>query len=176
MGTERTASEIIRDFRLVPLPGEGGYFRETYRADADFSHGYFSSTDDPDRRLGTAIYYLVTPESWSALHRLTVDEVYHFYAGDAVHLILADDAGRCETVALGSDWALGEHFQWTVRRGRWQGVKLRKGGSWALLGTTTFPGFEFRDCRLACQEDITSFPAPSRQILQPYLARSADSP
>ncbi len=121
-----TAEEIIRVLDLQPLPGEGGYYRETYRSAAS-----------------TAIYYLLTPESHSRLHRLPGDEVYHFYRGDPVELLLlfADDCG--ELVRLGPDLVAGQRPQVVVPAGVWQGSRLVPGGRWALLGTTMAPPFEF---------------------------------
>jgi predicted cupin superfamily sugar epimerase len=71
-----TADEIIRRLQLVPHPAEGGFFRETYRSRADYEPG----TPFTGRRpVGTAIYFLLTADTFSATHRLPGDEVYHFY-------------------------------------------------------------------------------------------------
>ncbi len=81
-----SAAEIIASLRLEPLPIEGGFFRRTYTSTACLPGG---------RAVGTAIYFLITPEGFSALHRLETDEVWHFYMGDPVeHLMLGDDRAR----------------------------------------------------------------------------------
>jgi uncharacterized protein len=122
-----TAARLIELLRLEPLPVEGGHFRQTWRSAA-----------------GTAIYYLLTddPDSFSALHRLPTDEIYHFYLGDPVELLLLHDGGRIEHVALGPALQHGQHVQYVVPHGVWQGSRLRRGGRFALLGTTMAPGFE----------------------------------
>src|SRR5207245_2095434 len=96
-----------------------------------------------DRWAGTAIYYLLTPDTFSALHRLPTDEVYHFYLGDPVEMLQLwpDGSGRVGT--LGQDVRAGQLLQVIVPRGVWQGSRLRPGGAFALLGTTMAPGFDF---------------------------------
>ena len=81
-----TAQQVIDALGLVPLAGEGGMYRQTYA----------SARTLDGAAAGTAIYYLLTEHSFSHLHRLTGDEMYHFYLGDAVELceLLPDGAGR----------------------------------------------------------------------------------
>jgi uncharacterized protein len=123
-----TVSQIIELLNLKPLPEEGGYYRETYRAAGS---------------KATAIYYLLTPDSFSAMHRLPADEIYHFYLGDPVEILVlsADKSGK--NVMLGSDIANGMIPQFVVPAGTWHGSRLLDGGKFALLGTTMSPGFEF---------------------------------
>src|SRR5271157_1326726 len=78
-----TAQQIIAALRLEPHPIEGGYFRETYRASgsvrlSDLPSGY---PREGARSLGTSIYYLLTPETFSELHRLPTEEIFHVYMG-----------------------------------------------------------------------------------------------
>ena len=129
-----TASEIIDLLQLKPLPLEGGYYRETYRAAQRIPGG---------KSAGTAIYYLLTPDTCSLLHRLPTDEIYHFYLGDPVELLLLGKSG--EIVTLGSDLLAGQRSQFVVEAGCWQGSVLREGGAFALMGTTMAPGFDFSD-------------------------------
>jgi predicted cupin superfamily sugar epimerase len=118
----------------------------TYEADEmvaaqAFGDGRYASW----RRTGTAIYYLLEPETFSEMHRLRSDEVFHFYAGDAVEMLQLKANGLGERVVIGSDLARGQRPQVVVGRGVWQGSRLVGGGRWALLGCTVSPGFEFED-------------------------------
>jgi predicted cupin superfamily sugar epimerase len=137
--------EIMSMLKLRPLPEEGGFFAETYRSDEQIPQQALPERYGGPRSLATAIYYLLTPESFSALHRLRSDEMYHFYAGDPVELtqLRADGSGRI--VLLGPEVWRGMQPQITVPRGVWQGSRLKPGGAFALLGTTVFPGFERAD-------------------------------
>ena len=143
------ADEILQKLALKPLPGEGGYFRETYRSNSPgLNARSFGIESDSVRKICTAIYYLVTPESFSALHRIKSDEVFHFYAGDPVEMIQIDAKGRLQIFLMGSDVMNGQVPQVVVPRGDWQGLRIKDGGKWALLGTTVAPGFEFEDFEL----------------------------
>ena len=58
-----TADQVIDLLGLEPHAEEGGYFRETHRSDEDFEPGGpFSGP----RSLGTAIYYLLASDAFSA--------------------------------------------------------------------------------------------------------------
>jgi len=143
-----TADEIIRLLALEKHPKEGGYFRETYRSRAAVDRAHLPSgyTAGPrDRALGTAIYYLITPDSFSALHRLPGDEIFHHYLGDAVEMLMLHPSGRGEVVRIGKDLAAGESPQVVVPGGTWQGSRLVAGGAFALLGCTMSPGFDYAD-------------------------------
>lgn len=145
-----TAHDIIRHLRLEPLPDEGGLFRRAYRASEDHPSGSLPARYRGSRPHGSAIYYLLTDESdsFSALHRLRTDEVYHFYLGDPVALTLLHPDGRSEVRVLGPDLLNGQHVQTVVKRGTWQGSRLVPDGAWALLGTTMAPGFDAADFEL----------------------------
>jgi len=135
-----TAAEIIAILKLEPLPNEGGFFRQTY----------VSSVMQPGGRpAGTAIYFLITPEGFSALHTLATEEVWHFYAGDAVELILLDLITHTGAkTLLGVDLSRGQRPQFIVPAHACQGARLAPGGSWALLGCTMSPGWDEREFTL----------------------------
>lgn len=135
-----TADQIIKLLDLQPLPIEGGMFRLTYIS----SERYSDPSRSPQiKALSTAIYYLLTagPDSFSALHRLPTDEVWHFYLGDTVEMMLLAPDGRDEIVHLGPDLLAGQRVQYVVPAGVWQGARLAAGGDFALMGTTMAPGF-----------------------------------
>jgi len=123
-----TAQDIIKTLVLAPLPLEGGYYAETYRS-----------------AFGTAIYYLLTEDSYSAMHRLPGDEIFHFYLGDPVEMLQLRPDATSEVLTLGPDLLRGMRLQTVVAGGVWQGSRLRAGGSFALMGTTMAPGFDFAD-------------------------------
>ncbi|MEM1062961.1 MAG: cupin domain-containing protein, partial [Planctomycetota bacterium] len=123
---------------------EGGFFRETYRAAGSIPGDVLPDHTGP-RSVSTAIYYLLTPETCSAMHRLPGDEVFHFYMGDPVEQLRLYPDGSSELVVLGTDLAAGECPQSVVRGGVWQGAVLRPGGAYALLGATMAPGFDYAD-------------------------------
>jgi predicted cupin superfamily sugar epimerase len=144
-GESAAAAAIIEALGLVPHPKEGGYHRETYRAGEALPRGAIAGRYAGPRAASSAIYYFLTPTTWSALHRLASDEVFHFYAGDPVEQLRLYPGGRGEVVTLGVDVAAGMRPQALVPRGVWQGARLVPGGRYALMGCTVAPGFDFAD-------------------------------
>jgi len=138
-----TAQQLIDHFGLEVLPVEGGIFRQTYRSDIILPPTHLPDVYTTDKPAGTAIIFLYTPDtdSFSAMHRLPTDEVYHFYMGDPVTLLLLHPGGPAERVTLGHDVLGGQHIQYTVPAGTWQGSMMAPGGEWALIGMTMAPGF-----------------------------------
>ncbi len=139
------ASKIIDLLSLEPHPAEGGFFREIYRAQETLAAGALDARYDGARSVSTAIYYLLTPETFSAMHRLASDEAFHFYLGDPVEQLRLYPDGSGEMVVLGSDIEAGMAPLSIVERAVWQGARLQRGGKVALLGTTVAPGFDFAD-------------------------------
>jgi predicted cupin superfamily sugar epimerase len=140
-----TAQQLKALLSLKPLAREGGYFAETYRSSEAISATALPSRYQGAKPFGTAIYFLLTPDTFSVLHRLPTDEVYHFYLGDPVEMLQLRPNGSGTIVVLGHDLVAGMHLQLTVPRGTWQGARLRPGGSFALMGTTMAPGFDSGD-------------------------------
>ena len=142
-----TAQEIIRLLELEPLTVEGGVFRQSYCSKDILSEGSLPDRYNSPKPAGTVIYYLLTnePDSFSALHKLPTDEVYHFYLGDPVELTMLLPDGESQRVILGQDLIAGQQVQYVVPAGVWQGSRLLPGGEFALLGTTMAPGFTDED-------------------------------
>ena len=142
-----SADRIIELLDLRPLPREGGHFRQSYRAAESISSDALPARYQRDKQLCTAIYYLLTsePDSFSALHRLPTDEIYHFYLGDPVEMLLLRPEGGSQLLQLGPDLLAGHHVQFAVPGGVWQGSRLTPGGSFALMGTSMAPGYDEGD-------------------------------
>jgi predicted cupin superfamily sugar epimerase len=139
---------------LVALPEEGGHYAETYRATETVSIEQLPNREVANRSLATAIYYLLTPDSYSAMHRLASDELWHFYLGDPVEMLQLADHGAGKIITIGTEIDHGMRPQVVVPRGVWQGARLLSGGKFALLGATVSPGFEFADFELGSREPL----------------------
>jgi uncharacterized protein len=150
-----TADEVKKLLGLAPHPREGGWYVRTYEAGEVvgaecFADGRYAG----GRRTGTAIYYLLEVDTFSEMHRLRSDEVFHFYMGDAVEMLRLYPGGRGERVVIGTDLAAGQRPQMVVEKNIWQGSRLVRGGSWALMGCSVSPGFEFEDYEAGVREDL----------------------
>jgi uncharacterized protein len=132
---------LISRLGLVPLPREGGFFARTWTSTEKMADG---------RACGSAILFLLTESDFSALHRLGMDEIWHFHAGNPAELTLLDPvAGSCRSIVLGPD-AGGPHVpQAVVPAGTWQGARLCPGArGWALFGCTVSPAWDEREFEL----------------------------
>ncbi len=154
--------DIQRMLQLEPHPTERGFFRETYR-----SRLRMRAPNGDDRNASTAIYYLLTPDTFAAIHRLPGDEIFHFYLGDTVEMLQLWPHGSVRHVLIGADLARGVQPQVVVPGGVWQGCRLRDGGSYALLGTTMSPGFDLTDFEIGERSALVSaYPAARDDIVR----------
>jgi len=149
-----TAQEVIARLQLVPLTIEGGYFRETYRSPLRHMEHALPPEFGGERNASTAIYYLLTPDTFSAIHRVKSDEVFHFYAGDPIEMLQLWPDGEAKVVVIGNNLAAGHLPQLVVPAGVWQGCRLVQGGRWALMGCNVAPGFDYADFEAAARSEL----------------------
>jgi predicted cupin superfamily sugar epimerase len=152
------AQQIIAELGLQPHPIEGGFFLETHRSPAilpaaALPNRYQSLTH---RSVSTAIYYLLTAETFSEMHRLPTEEVFHLYLGGPVRMLQLFENGQGQEFVIGSDILAGQRPQWVVPAGVWQGTHLEPGVDFALLGATVAPGFDFADYEQASRAQLIS--------------------
>lgn len=161
---------IIELLQLEPLPVEGGYFRQTYLAQEIVPQHALPERYPHAKPLASAIYYLLYGEHFSALHRLRTDEVYHFYLGDPVEMLLLYPDRTSAILTLGTDLGAGQRVQHVVPYGVWQGARIKRGGTFALLGTTMAPAFDPTDFELGDRDELIRM-YPERAELIRLLAR-----
>ena len=143
-----SAKDIIEKLSLVPLEGEGGFFKQTFKDSLLVSSNELKSAAN-NRAASTAIYYLITQNNFSAFHRLPQAEVLHFYLGSPVEMVQITSAGTVKRLILGPQITKNQHLQVVVPQNTWQASCLVEGGEWAILGATVSPGFEFEDMEVA---------------------------
>ena len=140
------AQEIIDLLELEPLDIEGGWYRESWRSKLQAEPGGLGGQYTSPRSLGSLIYYLLTSETVSAMHRLPSDEIFHFYLGDPVEMLQLFPGGEGKLLKLGNNLAGGERPHILVPGGVWQGSRLAEDKhGFALMGTTVTPGFDLED-------------------------------
>ena len=141
-----TATEVKKLLALTPHPREGGAYIRTYESGEHIAPTAFADARYPTpRHTSTAIYYFLEPDTFSEMHRLRSDEIFHFYLGDPVEMLQLLPDGSSEVFTLGQDLAAGQHVQLVVPAGVWQGTRLIGDGKVALLGCTVTPGFDYAD-------------------------------
>src|ERR1700683_2291831 len=135
---------------------EGGYYRSTYASELTIAKSALPLGFAGPRLASTAIYFLVDGTNFSAFHRLRSDEVWHFYTGNALDIHVIDPNGSTSAILLGSDPESGESFQGIVKSGSWFGARVKDSQSFALVGCTMAPGFDFEDFELATRAQLTA--------------------
>jgi uncharacterized protein len=160
----RDAGYWIDRLRLEPHP-EGGYYRHAYRAELNIGGEALPPGFADSRPVATAIYFLLDGTNFSAFHRLCSDEMWHFYAGAAVVVHVIEENGKYSEILLGGGEDDEAVFQAVVKAGCWFASEVRDGKSWALVGCTVSPGFDFADFELGKrQELVLRFPQHANLI------------
>jgi predicted cupin superfamily sugar epimerase len=135
--TQTSAQVVIARLGLQPHP-EGGWFRETWRAD----------TTPGERASATAIHFLLEAHQRSHWHRVDAAELWFWHAGAPLMLSIAPgDAGPVRHLTLGPDVLAGQEPQALVPAHHWQAAAPL--GGWALVSCVVSPGFEFAGFELA---------------------------
>ena len=158
------AKYYIQKLQLEKHP-EGGYFKEIYRS------GEMFFIDAPQkntkRNVSTSIYFLLEGTQISKFHRLKSDELWHFYDGSAVKVYLIDETGKLTELRLGKKNESGELFQAVIKKNIWFAAEVVNKKSFALIGCTVSPGFDFSDFELAKRNYLTlHFPSHKDLILR----------
>ena len=158
-----TAQSYIQALQMQPHP-EGGFFSESYRSEQTME-APAPGGGTRQRNVSTAIYFLLEAGNFSAFHRIRSDEIWHFYAGQALEVLELLPSGELCCTRLGPDIADGELPQYVVPANTWFASRVADGGTFSLVGCTVAPGFDFADFRLARREDLlASFPQ-HRQVI-----------
>lgn len=148
-----SVKDIVKKLDLHPHP-EGGYYKETYRSEDIIRDTILGNEFNGSRNLCTGIYYLLESDDFSALHKINQDEMWHFYLGEAIELTMISEAGELSMVTIGNNVSNGEVLQFVVPKRYWFGARLLKANSFALLGCTVSPGFDFNDFKLGEREEL----------------------
>ena len=148
-----TAEDIIKKLNMKAHPMEGGFYIEMYKSAERFNDPKYG-----ERAYSTAIYFMLTTQTFSEMHLLGIDEVYHFYLGDPVEMLNLKPDGTGERIIIANDLEKDMRPLVTVPGNVWQGSRLLNGGGeygFALMGTTMAPGFEFRDYQSGKKDELT---------------------
>ena len=146
--------DIIKILKLEKHPNEGGFYLETYRSKHNITVENEINGIKKNCSISTAIYYLLTPDSFSEMHRLKSDEIFHFYLGDPVEMLQLFPQGGGKIIIIGNDFTQGFSPQVLIPKNVWQGCRIIQGGTFALLGTTMSPGFDFSEYESGIRKEL----------------------
>ncbi len=137
---DANAKALIDRLALQPHP-EGGWYRETWRADAG----------PRERASATAIHFLLEAGQRSHWHKVDATEIWLWHAGSSLLLSTAPaDDGQVTGIRLGGDVLAGDMPQYVIAPHHWQAALADSG--WALVSCIVSPGFDFAGFTLAAED------------------------
>lgn len=148
-----TADSLIKHYGMHRHP-EGGYYLETYRSPEIINQDSLPARFGGSRSFCTAIYFLLVGNEFSAFHRIQSDEIWHYYQGNPVEVVMIQEDGQAEKIIVGPDWTSGQHFQYTVKAGTWFASRCVNDAGFSFVGCTVAPGFDFADFELANRDAL----------------------
>ena len=161
---ELTRDEITNLLHLERHP-TCGFVAQTYRSQTVVPAASLPSVYGSARPIGSALYFLVTPDAHIVMHRIRSDQQYHYYLGDSLELIMLLPNGAGQVVTVGNDLRAGMRPQLFIPGGTFHMARLRAGGKLALLGSTEWPGFDPPDVEIGDRAKLMAeFPAWQTQI------------
>jgi len=160
-----TAADYISTLNLSRHP-EGGWYRETWRSNLEVAVPWSAEK----RSAGTSIYFLLESPDFSSFHRIKSDELWHFYDGTAIEIIWIEPEGNLQSCVIGRNHIAGEKLLCVVPAGCWFAARLKVSESYALVGCTVSPGFDFRDFELAGRKELIEL-FPEHEALIKSLTR-----
>ncbi len=150
--------QYIEKLQLKPHP-EGGYYKEIYRAGEIILPENLPMRYKSSRNFSTSIYFLLEGNQVSNFHRLRSDEQWHFYDGSSIVVYVIDEGGNLNKILLGRNIEKGESLQTVIKHNSWFAAELSEKKSFALIGCTIAPGFDFNDFELGKRDElIKTFP------------------
>jgi len=162
----KNARYFADKYAMQPHP-EGGWYKETYRADEQVEAAHLPARFRGSRSFSTAIYFMLEGHHFSAFHRIKSDEVWHFYEGGPLHVYVINEQGNLQIIKLGRNPDEGEVFQGVVMAGCWFASRPCSGTAFSLVGCTVAPGFDFTDFELAKGEELSQqYPQHTELIME----------
>lgn len=174
------AGKLIDYYHMQPIPQEGAWFSLTYSSEDQLTGAALPARYAGHAHpAGNAIVVVATPAGFSAMHRLQTDEVWHYYGGSALDMLLLYPDGHGRKVTMGANVLAGEYRQFTVPHGVWQGAAPRAAApdAYSFAGTQLSPGFDFGDFEIGYRDELQrNYPAFAKDIERLTRAEFATSP
>jgi uncharacterized protein len=134
-----TADDVRRLLALEPN-ATCGFVKLTFVSPQTLAAGALPAPFNDARPVGSALYFMVTPDAPVRLHRIKNDQLYHYYLGDPLELFLLQADGKSEHVVIGPDIAAGQRVQFLIPGGTFHTARLIGQKRWFLGASTEWPG------------------------------------
>ena len=156
--------EIVRELDLKPHP-EGGFYKETYRCKEEIPQSELGEAYNGSRNYSTAIYFLLTSDTFSAFHRIIQDEFWFFHQGSPIGLHTISPDGVHDEHIIGNDLANEQIPQLVVKGGDWFAAEVVNENDFALVSCTVSPGFDFSDFELPTRNKLLDLFPDHKEVI-----------
>ena len=150
-----------------------GYVRVTFISKHKIAAGGMAAPFADERAAGSALYFMLTPEEPVKLHRIRNDQLYHYYLGDPIEVLMMLEDGSTQHHIVGPDLRKGHKVQLLIPGGTFHTARVVGARRWFLGASTEWPGVEPADVELGNADalvakypnvaaEIRSFPVPAK--------------
>jgi uncharacterized protein len=147
MINEMTTEEIRALLKLEPH-ATCGFVRVTFVSEKWIAAGGLPPPFAEGRPTGSALYFMVTPDAPVRLHRIRNDQLYHYYLGDPIDVLMLRTDGTTERAVVGPDLRAGECLQLLIPGNTFHTARVVGGCGWFLGASTEWPGVEPADVEI----------------------------
>jgi uncharacterized protein len=150
---DMTADEIRGLLKLEPN-ATCGFVRVTFLSKESIAAGGLPAPFADGRPLGSALYFMVTPDAPVRLHRIRNDQLYHYYLGDPLELFLLHADGTTERIIVGPDLRAGQRVQLLIPGNTFHTARLTGRRRWFLGASTEWPGVVPADVEIGNLDEL----------------------
>jgi predicted cupin superfamily sugar epimerase len=155
-GSEHLPADRVRELLQLEANQTCGFVRVSYVSEQKLS---------AERPVGSALYFMVTPQAPVRLHRIRNDQLYHYYKGDPLELLLLKLDGSSQKVIVGPDIAAGQHVQFFIPGGTFHTARVIGERRWFLGGSTEWPGVIPADVEMGDADALArQYPSVAEEI------------
>ena len=101
-----------------------GYVRVTFVSKHKIAPGGMQAPFADGRPVGSALYFMLTPEEPVKLHRIRNDQLYHYYLGDPIEVLMMLEDGSTEFHIVGPDLRKGHKVQLYIPGGTFHTARM----------------------------------------------------
>jgi len=101
---------------------------------------------------------MVTPEAPVRLHRIRNDQLYHYYLGDPIEVLLLRENGTAESIVVGPHLRAGQQVQLLIPGNTFHTARVIPEGlrGWFLGASTEWLGVEPADVEIGDVEALAA--------------------
>jgi len=173
MSDDLTADEIRALLKLEPH-ATCGFVRVSFISNKQIAPGGLPAPFVDGRPAGSALYFMVTPDAPVRLHRIRNDQLYHYYLGDPIEVLMLHESGVTEHVVVGPDLRGRQCVQLLIPGNTFHTARVIGQRRWFLGASTEWPGVEQVDIEIGDVEALAAKYPDAAADLRAFQQGSGD--